>query len=233
MPAHPLLDTTRSIETPEGIALSLHLGGPVVRALAWSIDTFIRTGIYIGLAILLGWMDSLGSGIFMILLFLIEWFYPVWFEVRQQGMTPGKRAMGIRVIHDDGTPIGWSASMVRNLLRFVDALPLFYVVGFTSMILHPEFRRLGDIVAGTVVIYPQPFQNYDDIPEVEPIVPKQSLLTDEAQAVVDFAERLQQFSPQRADELAAASGPLVLTDDSAARPPHKTLLGIARWLVGQ
>jgi len=229
MPSPTRLDTTRKVETPEGIELSLHLSGPVVRSLAWTIDTFIRIGIYILLGMLLGWLDEFGSGIFMILLFLVEWFYPVVFEVLRQGMTPGKRAMGIRVVHDDGTPIGWSASVVRNLLRFVDSLPLFYVVGFTSMVLSSEFRRLGDIVAGTVVIYPRELGPHDELPLVEPQAPLQPLLADEAQAVVGFAERIQQFSPERADELAATAGPLIPTD----APPAKALLGIARWVVGR
>jgi len=229
MPARALPDTTRSIETPEGIELKLHLSGPVVRSLAWSIDTFIRVGIYILLGLVLAWLDDFGSGLFLILLFLIEWFYPVIFEVLSNGMTPGKRAMGIRVVHDDGTPIGWSASMVRNLLRFVDALPLFYAVGYTSMILHPEFRRLGDIVAGSVVIYPHQPHIPTDLPAASPLPPAQPLHSDEAQAVVSFAERFAQFTPERADELAAASGPLVPRDAA----PAKSLLGIARWITGQ
>ena len=225
----PRLDTTRNVETPEGIELELHLSGPVVRTLAWTIDTIVRLGIYLVLGSLLGWMGGLGIGIFLILLFLVEWFYPVLFEVLYQGMTPGKRAMGIRVVHDDGTPVGWSASVVRNLLRFVDSLPLFYVVGFTSMMLNSEFRRLGDIVAAAVVIYPEEQRHHEDLPRVEPLMPKQPLQAGEAQAVVSFAERIRQFSAERADELAAATGPLI----PAHEPPARTLLGIARWVVGR
>ena len=120
-----MLDTVYSIETPEGVELDLRLSGIPSRMLAWIIDTFIRFGLYLALSIGLSWGGEFGLGIYLILLFLIEWFYPVFFEVISDGMTPGKRAMGIRVVHSNGTPIGWSASITRNLLRFIDFLPLF------------------------------------------------------------------------------------------------------------
>ena len=224
-----MLDTARTIETPEGVELSLRLSGPVVRMLAWLIDTAIRIGLYIGLAMLLLGKGDLGKGLFLILWFVIEWFYPVLFEMIHDGRTPGKRAMGIRVVHDDGTPVGWGASVVRNLLRFVDWLPVFYVLGFVSMVLNSEFRRLGDIVAGTVVVYVDEQRGHDDIPVLEPVAPRYALQADEAQAVVGFAERLQQFTGERADELARSSGALVADDES----PSRTLLGVARWIVGR
>ena len=223
------LDTERLIETPEGVELSLRLSGPVVRMLAWIIDTLIRIGLYIVLALVLLGGGDLGTGLFLILLFVIEWFYPVLFEMIHAGRTPGKRAMGIRVVHDDGTPVGWSASVVRNLLRFVDWLPVFYVLGLVSMVLNSEFRRLGDIVAGTLVVYIDEQRNHEAIPVLEPNAPRYALRADEAQAVVGFAERLPQFTGERADELARSSGALVADDET----PSRTLLGIARWIVGR
>lgn len=227
--AHAPLDTRRNIETPEGVTINLRLSGPVARMLAWMIDTLIRVGIYIVLAMVLLGKGDLGKGLFLILVFVVEWFYPVLFEMFHQGRTPGKRALGIRVVHDDGTPVGWAASVVRNLLRFVDWLPVFYVLGFVSMILSSEFRRLGDIVAGTLVVYVDEQRSHEAIPVVEPLPPRYPLQGDEAQAVVGFAERLPQFSAERADELARSSGALVADDAS----PSRTLLGIARWIVGR
>lgn len=224
-----LLDTTRGIETPEGIELRLPLAGPMVRVLAWSIDSTIRIGVYVLLGLLLSWIEGLGSGVFFILLFVVEWFYPVLFEVRRDGMTPGKKMLGIRVVHDDGTPIGWSASVVRNLLRFVDALPLFYVTGIVSMVVHPEFRRLGDLVAGSVVVYADQPQAGGELPTAAPQPPRQPLLADEAQAVVAFAERAERLGDERANELASRTGPLVAGDAEPAR----TLLGIANWVAGR
>ncbi|TNG00126.1 MAG: RDD family protein [Gammaproteobacteria bacterium] len=223
-----MLDTIRAIETPEGIELNLHLSGPVPRMLGWLIDIFIRIGIYIVLASVLTWLGDFGSGLYLILFFLIEWFYPVVFEVYFDGMTPGKRAMGIRVVHDDGTPVGWAASIIRNFLRFVDFLPLFYAFGLISMLLNSEFRRLGDIVAGTVVIYREEQKKHPDMPDVSEFAPAWSLHSDEAQSVVSFAERAGQLSEDRADELARTTGLLI----PPSRPPAMTLRGIAKWIIG-
>jgi uncharacterized RDD family membrane protein YckC len=109
-----MLDTTRLVETPEGIELSLRVAGPVVRALAWSIDLGIRGIIYSLLAFFLAYLGELGYGIFFIAIFVLEWFYPVIFEVYRQGATPGKRRFKIKVLHEGGTPVNWSTAMIRN-----------------------------------------------------------------------------------------------------------------------
>jgi uncharacterized RDD family membrane protein YckC len=223
-----MLDTIHAIETPEGVELDLRLSGIPARMLAWIIDTFIRLGLYIALSIALAWAGEFGLGLYLILVFLIEWFYPVVFEVLSDGMTPGKRAMGIRVIHANGTPVGWSASVVRNLLRFVDFLPLFYVFGMISMMLNRRFQRLGDLVAGTLVIYREEKRAHPAIQDIPEIMPIYALQPDEAQSIVNFAERADRISRERADELAATTGNLI----PANQPPARTLLGIARWISG-
>jgi uncharacterized RDD family membrane protein YckC len=139
-------------ETPEGIDLGLRVAGPISRALAWIIDAFIRYSVLFALSTVLASLLSFGMGLFLILLFLLEWFYPVVFEV-VRGATPGKKAMGLLVVHDNGTPVGWSASMIRNLLRSVDFLPFFYCAGLISILLNSRFKRLGDLAAGTLVVY--------------------------------------------------------------------------------
>ena len=223
-----MLDTVYSIETPEGVELGLRSSGIPVRMLAWIIDTLIRFGLYILLGFGLAWGGKFGIGVYLILLFLIEWFYPVFFEVMSDGMTPGKRGMGIRVVHSNGTPVSWSASITRNLLRFVDFLPLFYVFGFATMMLNRNFQRLGDLVADTLVVYREDQQAQPAIPSAAEIVPAYSLHADEAQAIVYFAERSSQISAERADELATTTGALIPRN----RPPMQTLLGIARWIRG-
>jgi len=197
--------------------------------LAWIIDTFIRFGMYLALSIALAWSGEFGIGIYLILIFLIEWFYPVFFEVISDGMTPGKRAMGIRVMHSNGTPIGWPASITRNLLRFIDFLPLFYVFGFITMMLNRNFQRLGDLVAGTIVVYREDRRARHRVPESTEIAPAYALKPDEAQAIVNFAERAGQISTERADELASTTG-LLIPDNKS---PAQTLLGIARWITGK
>ena len=224
-----MLDTIYSIETPEGVELDLRLSGIPARMLAWIVDTFIRFGLYIVLSMMLSWAGDFGFGIYLILIFLIEWFYPVVFEVISDGMTPGKRAMGIRVVHSNGTPIGWPASITRNLLRFIDFLPLFYVFGIITMMLNRNFQRLGDLVAGSVVVYRDDKRTRHTLPEAASVVPAYALRPNEAQAIVHFAERVEQISGERADELAMTTGELI----PGNKPATQTLLGIARWITGK
>ena len=147
------LDTTYTVNTPEGIALELSPAGPIVRTLAWLVDVSIRAGVSLLIIILLAFMGSLGIGLAMILIFLLEWFYPVWFELRSQGQTPGKRLLNIYVAQLDASPISPAASVVRNLLRVVDFLPFFYGFGLASCLLTKRFQRLGDLAANTVVLH--------------------------------------------------------------------------------
>lgn len=222
------LDTVRAFETPEGVELHLHTAGLVPRALAWVLDTLIRIGAYIALVFMLLELGKLGVGLFFIVLFAMEWFYPVLFEVLWQGATPGKRVLGLKVVHDDGTPVGWPASLVRNLLRFVDFLPLFYGLGIISLLFSTEPRRLGDHVAGTLVVYRDEPVSQPPLPEARTRPPARPLRPEEQQAVVSFAERLAGMNTERAQELARLAGPLV----ALAPDPAAELAGIARHIVG-
>jgi len=147
------LDTIRLNETPEGVDLGLRVAGPAPRALALVADGAIRLVILLALSPLLA-LSGLGLGLSLIVVFLLEWLYPVTFEVLS-GATPGKRAMGLLVVHDDGTPVGLPASLIRNLLRVVDFFPLFYGVGLVCTLVDRDFRRLGDLAAGTLVVHAQ------------------------------------------------------------------------------
>ncbi len=202
-----LLDTQVYLETPEGIDLPLRPAGLPVRCLAFAIDGLIRSVILIltGIAWLL--MGKLGAGLMSISVFLLLWWYMVFFEVFNQGRSPGKQLLGIQVIHSDGTPIGWPASLTRNLLRFVDLLPFAYCLGMLSMLNNSRFQRLGDLAAGTIVVYQAQALQRGALPEV-PASPAPILLTlAEQQALLNFAERHQQLSSQRQEELAAIIAP--------------------------
>ncbi len=147
------LDTTYTVNTPEGIALQLSPAGPVPRLLAWLLDLLLRSLISGLLFVVLATLGKMGMGIALILTFLLEWFYPVYFELRQQGQTPGKKMLDIYVAQADASPVTPSASIVRNLLRVVDFLPLLYGFGFASMMFNRRFQRLGDLAANTVVLH--------------------------------------------------------------------------------
>ena len=90
------LDTIRHVETPEGVQLELRVAGPVVRAAAFTVDQIFRVVFYSVASAFLG-SSEFGQGLFLLVLFAAEWFYPVTFEVLTDGMTPGKRIMGIAV----------------------------------------------------------------------------------------------------------------------------------------
>ncbi|HTS53532.1 MAG TPA: RDD family protein, partial [Burkholderiales bacterium] len=104
-----MLDTAREIPTPEGIELTLRLAGPVARALAWTVDLLVRTAAFGLLSIPLGMLGKVGVGFSLVLWFGLEWLYPTLFEVYGGGATPGKRALGLMVLHVDGTPVSLSA----------------------------------------------------------------------------------------------------------------------------
>ena len=211
-----MIDSARAIETPEGVLLELRLAGPIVRALAWAIDMAIRFAFYMGIGMLLPLLGGIGMGILLILMFLAEWFYPVLFEVLARGQTVGKMAMGIRVLCDDGTPVGWYPSTVRNFLRAVDFLPLLYGAGLLSMLMQKDFKRLGDLAAGTLVVYAerrvshrtktatQPEEGSSEVVNLPPV----PLTLEEQQALVAFSFRSRELTPERAEELADLLEPI-------------------------
>jgi uncharacterized RDD family membrane protein YckC len=217
------IDTLRVFETPEGVDLRLRLAGPVPRAAAFVIDLLIRVALYLVLTPMMA-LAGLGGGLVLLALFLVEWFYPVWFEVRS-GATPGKRALGLAVVHDDGTPVGPSASLIRNLLRAVDFLPLFYGLGLVSMLLDRDFRRLGDLAAGTLVIYAERPPVERCLPEYSPCAPAGRLDIEMQRAILDYAERSPRLSAPRCVELAE----LATGDHGEAAVAR--VLGIANWLA--
>lgn len=221
----PPLDTLQVVETPEGIDLRLRLAGPVPRAWALVIDSLIRAAMYLALTPLLA-LSDVGMGLILLFAFLIEWFYPVLFEL-WRGATPGKRAVGLLVVHDDGTPVGPAASMIRNLLRVIDFLPLFYGVGLASCVIDRRFRRLGDLAAGTLVIYREQPKAEHQIPSQSPVPPTMPLPLEAQQAVLDLAERAPRLSQARRTELAEIfTGP----DGPRGQAAVEHLLGVANWL---
>ncbi|KPC27985.1 RDD-like protein domain-containing protein [Pseudomonas syringae pv. cilantro] len=223
------LDTRIEIETPEGIDILLRPAGLVSRALAFGIDLAIRAGVIGLLFMLLQLFDKLGMGLAAIAIFLVNWWYMVLFEVLNQGRTPGKRMLGLRVVHDDGTPVDWSSSVIRNLLRFVDMLPLGYSLGAISCLNHPLFKRLGDLAAGTLVIYSDRPAQRPVVPPAEPVIVPFALRLDEQRAVLSLAERQGELSSARAQELAAIlAEPLRIPADQAVLHVN----GIARSLLG-
>ena len=100
-----------------------------------------------------GRLNPCGMAFYVILVFCVYWGYFALFEIFLKGQTPGKKYAGIRVIKDSGRPINAFEAVTRNLMRAVDSLPGFYGVGLATMMLNKQSRRLGDLVAGTIVVH--------------------------------------------------------------------------------
>lgn len=199
-----MLDTLRAVHTPEGVDLHLPVAGPLLRSVAWGIDAVIRFGLLTAAAVAFGTMETTGFGWYLLVLFVVLWLYPVVFEAMWNGQTPGKRAMRLRVARDDGAPVGWLGALVRNLLRTVDMLPLGYAIGITSGLLDPWGRRLGDLVAGTVVIHVPslPVQVQTHVSDgIEVPILAVPLRSAEQAALIAFGERAPALTLERQEEL--------------------------------
>jgi uncharacterized RDD family membrane protein YckC len=227
-----MLDTTRRVATPEGIELTLHLAGPVPRALAWTIDFALRAAIV--LLVMMGALQlgRAGWGIVLLTAFFVEWLLPAWFEAAWRGQTPGKRALGLAVLNDDGTPVRWPGAMTRNLLRAVDFLPLLYGIGLVAMLANRDFKRLGDLAAGTVVVY-QPAKKLAAarIPQAAAVALPFALTLEEQRALLELAERSPTLTRERLEELAELPTPLVGKLDGGRAASR--LLGMANYIAGR
>ena len=148
--------STLSIRTPEGIVFSQSLAGPVTRFLACFIDQLCilvamsLVGSVFKLLQLVSW--NLGSALYVLAYFVISIGYAIFFEWTWRGQTIGKKLFRLRVADVEGMRLQFNQIVVRNLLRFVDALPAFYFVGGLTCWLNSKCQRLGDIAANTVVI---------------------------------------------------------------------------------
>ena len=227
-----MLDTTRRIATPEGIELTLRLAGPVPRALAWSVDFLLRAAVVLLVSLLAAYFGPAGWGLVLIAAFFVEWLLPAWFEAMWRGQTPGKRMFRLAVLNDDGTPVRWPGALTRNLLRAADFLPFLYGVGLITMLMNRDFKRLGDLAAGTVVVYqPEKAASVQAIPPSPAVAPPVALNLEEQRAVLELAERSATFTRERFEELAELPTPLV---GRAVREAAATrMLSIANYLAGK
>jgi uncharacterized RDD family membrane protein YckC len=227
------LDTALDCETPEGIMLTLRPAGLPARCWAFALDWLIRL-VVIGAtqtgAQLLGGM---GAAFWIILLFALEWLYPVAFELGRAGATPGKAIMGIKVVMDNGLPVTPAASLTRNLLRAADFLPFGYAFGMICMLTRRDFQRLGDIAAATLVVHRPAGQRRPVLPQVQPLMPAIPLGTGEQATVIALAARAHRMTSERLDELAALAAPVSGDSGHAGSAVTTRVLGVAQWLMGR
>lgn len=214
------LTQTVDIETPELVVVSYTIAGVGSRVLAGLIDLLICIGLFVGL--MFG-MFSLGgrgedatgptpsvawafAAVFL-MQFAVLWGYYLLFEALADGQTPGKRLLRLRAVRDGGYSVGFSAAAVRNLMRIVDMQPVFtYLFGIGSVAFTKNGKRLGDIVAGTLVVreglVAQPVHAAEQQGvSTDPVV---ALLTDEEfQLLSRWSERRNALEPERRRALAA------------------------------
>ena len=182
-----MLDELYIVQTPEQVDLAYDVAGVGSRALAALIDhVLVSIVIAVGVALLALLGDTLGitSGLLIITLILFGSFfllcaYYIAFEVLWNGQTPGKRALGLRMVHVSGRPIGFGTSTVRNLMRLVDFLPVAYGIGFVVMFFDKRARRLGDMAAGAMAVRQRDALTLDSLtqPISQPVVPSTAHIT--------------------------------------------------------
>jgi uncharacterized RDD family membrane protein YckC len=149
------------VDTPEGVVFGYQIAGIGSRFIAALIDTFVLAASLLafvcGLAaasniVSISWLGRWLSALAVLFVFALTWGYYIFFELVWNGQSPGKRWVGLRVIRTDGTPVTLVDSLIRNLVRAIDFLPLYYVVGLVTMFSSAQARRLGDYAAGTLVV---------------------------------------------------------------------------------
>jgi uncharacterized RDD family membrane protein YckC len=159
------------IDTPEQIALELPLAGIGSRSLALAVDSLLQFGVILLIILVLflsrvsgiSLLVNVGPILLAFIPFLLHWGYFIFFEIFWNGQTPGKRTARIRVIKESGRPITLVEAIGRNLVRTIDMMPGIYAVGLICMLMNKRNKRLGDYVAGTVVVHEKTIEKVSTI----------------------------------------------------------------------
>ncbi|AGC44894.1 RDD family protein [Myxococcus stipitatus DSM 14675] len=206
-----------AVATPERVALSLPVAGIGYRCLAWLVDAtllfffwvvayFVFTLLVSDVLGVFQGLSGLGQTLLVVGVFATQWLYWTVGEVFFHGQTPGKKALRIRVVRLDGAPVGLYESAVRNLCRAVDFLPGLYAAGCISMLLTPQHRRLGDLLAGTVLVRDEriDLDKYTAAAPGEAVaVAGRTLAPDEVELVLAFLTRAPGLQPDARSRMGA------------------------------
>ncbi|MFE8694870.1 RDD family protein [Cytobacillus sp. FJAT-53684] len=179
------------IKTPEFVSLQFQLAGLGSRTAAFIIDQLILMIVNILIVIafflfmngspdfMLMEINSLPLAITIILIFLINWGYFFAFEFFSGGRTIGKKIIGIRVIQENGHSLTLLSSFIRNLLRIIDSLPANYFLGLLMIFFHSKHKRIGDLVAGTIVVHERKAKRKKKLSAIEKEIEKRGLTKDD------------------------------------------------------
>lgn len=232
------IDSIIRVVTPENIAFEYRLAGPFRRLPALIIDWVICVATMFVLSIIVvltvTWVSG-GMTIAILALssYVIQWFYGGLFETFMNGQTPGKRLTGIRVLTTEGQPINGMQAIMRNLFRGADLFPYFPCLGLIVMTLNSRSQRLGDLVAGTIVVVEQNswltgvarLEDPRAIQLAGYLPPNFIVSRPLARALATYVERRRFFSPLRRREVAKHLGePLLLQFGLPADTSYDLLL---------
>ncbi len=236
------LEPKLAIQTPEQVEFEYELAGLGSRFLAFLFDGLVRVFICLVVLLLMAIVLFLASKIFsvfkpipalsektpdvptwlfviiIVTFHLVNFGYYIFFETIWSGQTPGKKLLNLRVIREGGYPVGFYESAIRNFFRIIDAMPINYLVGVLSILLSPKEKRVGDYVAGTIVIKEKKgeiperlFQHTEvdskikqsEIEELKEIFPNLvNIQREEYNMVVDFLKRRDQVELARREFIA-------------------------------
>jgi len=247
-----------AVRTPEHVELNFLVAGAGNRFLAVAADMLLQALALIGVVVVLLFIErATGGGVrqlirallrgeeaglwvlagIILVIFLIQWGYFTFFETIWTGQTPGKRLLKIRVLREDGRPIGFTEAAIRNLIRTVlDSQPFnSYAVGFVTGILNDRFRRLGDFAAGTIVIrerrqrarHPTPRPRAAApaaTPRVRPLTP------DEAATLQAYLRRRDELDPATRDAMARRIAISLKQRLDVRQPGGMTFDAFLEWL---
>jgi uncharacterized RDD family membrane protein YckC len=250
----PLSQRVVTIRTPENIELSYALAGPGSRAVAYLLDVFLMLAVFQVLINLIVaafsllitafgvagqmWIAAIGA----LASFGLYNGYFIVFEWLLNGQTPGKRMLHVRVIKQGGYSLRFFDTLLRNLLRVVDFLPLFYGVGLTSLLLTRDSQRLGDLLAGTLVVYQEPVQTDSlmaDLPaafDSEPPLPSAQLAAIPNQAILladEFLRSRTELVPRPRQEIAAELAELIRQSSGLQPLANQSVEGFLASVVRQ
>jgi uncharacterized RDD family membrane protein YckC len=243
----PGVDTVLEVDTPEHLAFKTRIGGPGRRMFAWVIDFFVRAAIWVAILIIVslifGSVDlgGVAQAVIFVSMFVIDWFYFVVCEILSGGRSPGKMVMKLRVVRPNGLPVTWVQSILRNFLRAADLAlfpPYYLMLGPMIMVFDPKFRRLGDFVAGTIVV----IEESTAVASRHAVPPDPELVAElpatlpldrgDLEALELFVNR-EHMSDARREELAEIVAPLYAHKLSMPRPKNATAFLASLWARAQ
>ena len=228
------IDTLQTVELAEGMEIHLRAAGPFLRLIAYLLDLVVEVAALLLIQLFFNLIFPLvGSNVsqaFMLLsVFCVWWFYHVLFEISPWGATVGKKALGLRVVDEAGGGVTLGQAMIRNFIRGVEMiLPFVPLISFFN----PRFQRLGDLAAGTLVVYARPRIDpllLGPLP-LEKVPVNLTLSREEEAAILSFRYRNGGWSEARRMEL---SNHLSKVTGEVGPKGVSKILGMAQWLEEQ